>query len=316
MRSRVLQHFIPAEPGRRECGASTGSAPSASSARCCARRELVKELQPGLQPAVASPGSPVRLRLRLKRLRLAAREEIGGETLPYVHGLFRSRRAALQALRGSRTNRLVPADAGLRFRSAWRVLALPARAMRAACARAGRTCTSTTPAWPTRLARMKAAEWPHAGPLGIVERDPGRDATEVHVVDRWCYLGAARSDAEVAELLEGERAPRFDYDHYRILARHLGRHGVRTVPLAAPMHCELIVPGLFAGDADARRGAGAAARARPRGSAAASAPRRPGCRTRSSSARRRFRPARSRRPAAAADPGDSAGCAPTPCICG
>jgi DNA polymerase-3 subunit epsilon len=75
-------------------------------------------------------------------------------------------------------------------------------------------------------------EWPHPGPLGVVERDPEREATEIHVVDRWCYLGAARSDAELAELLEDERAPRFDYDHYRILSRHLARKGVRTMRLA------------------------------------------------------------------------------------
>jgi DNA polymerase-3 subunit epsilon len=84
------------------------------------------------------------------------------------------------------------------------------------------------------LARWKAADWPHAGPLGIVERNGDSEEAEVHVVDRWCYLGAARSDAEVAELLEGGRRGRFDFDHYRILARHLGRPGVRTLKLAAP----------------------------------------------------------------------------------
>ena len=79
-----------------------------------------------------------------------------------------------------------------------------------------------------RRPRQPAAvtAWPHRGPIGIVEED------EVHLVDRWCYLGTAVSDAEVAELL-GERthAPRFDPDHYRILSRHLGRRGVRVVPL-------------------------------------------------------------------------------------
>ena len=73
---------------------------------------------------------------------------------------------------------------------------------------------------------------PYPGPLGIVETDTSREATEVHVVDRWCYLGTASSDAELAELLEC-REPRFDCDDYRILARHFGRRGVRTVRLAA-----------------------------------------------------------------------------------
>jgi DNA polymerase-3 subunit epsilon len=82
------------------------------------------------------------------------------------------------------------------------------------------------------LARLKTREWPHAGPLGIVETDRQREATEVHVVDRWCYLGTAGSDAELAELLEAA-SPQFDYDHYRILARHMGKRGVRTMPLSA-----------------------------------------------------------------------------------
>jgi DNA polymerase-3 subunit epsilon len=84
----------------------------------------------------------------------------------------------------------------------------------------------------TALARLKSVDWPHRGPLGVVEADESRDATEVHVLDRWCYLGTATSDAEVAELLEARR-PRFDYDHYRILSRHLGKRGVRVVPLTA-----------------------------------------------------------------------------------
>ncbi len=81
-----------------------------------------------------------------------------------------------------------------------------------------------------RPRQFEPADWPHRGPLGIVETDHARDATEVHVVDRWCYLGTASSDPEVAEMLEA-REPRFDYNHYRILARHLGRRGVRVVPL-------------------------------------------------------------------------------------
>ena len=83
------------------------------------------------------------------------------------------------------------------------------------------------------LAPLKAADWPHRGALGVVETDRERDATEVHVVDRWCYLGTAQCDADVAELLEGGRRARFDYDHYRILARHLAKRGVRTRPLPA-----------------------------------------------------------------------------------
>src|SRR5205823_4891819 len=83
------------------------------------------------------------------------------------------------------------------------------------------------------LAKLRTAQWRHRGPLGIVERDPEGDASEVHVVHQWCYLGTARSDDELAGLLEAGPRPRFDYDHYKILTRHLGRKGVRVVELGA-----------------------------------------------------------------------------------
>jgi DNA polymerase-3 subunit epsilon len=81
-------------------------------------------------------------------------------------------------------------------------------------------------------AELCGPEWRHRGPLGIVERDPEGDASEVHVVHQWCYLGTARSDDELAELLAAGPRPRFDYDHYKILTRHLGRKGVRVVELS------------------------------------------------------------------------------------
>ena len=41
------------------------------------------------------------------------------------------------------------------------------------------------------------------------------------------------SEADRRALLEAGPRPRFDYDHYKILTRHLGRKGVRVVELGA-----------------------------------------------------------------------------------
>jgi DNA polymerase III subunit epsilon len=171
----------------------------------------------------------------MKRLRLAQPREIDGETLPYVHGLFRSRREALHALRGLADEyglclQTLGFDLPARAGACWR---FQIGRCRGVCAgrenvhvHHGRVAEA--------LSRLKALEWPHAGPLGIVERDAEREAIEIHVVDRWCYLGAASSDAELEELIEeAAGAPRFDYDHYRILSRHLATKGVRTVKLAS-----------------------------------------------------------------------------------
>jgi DNA polymerase-3 subunit epsilon len=234
MRSRVLQHFSVNTPWVREIRRIDWERTVGELGALLREAQRVKELEPAYNRRLRRPESLCGFAFDMKRLRLAQPHEIDGETLPYVHGLFRSRREALSALRGLADEYGLclqslgfdpPARAGV----CWR---FQIGRCRGVCAgrenvhvHHGRVAEA--------LARLKALEWPHGGPLGIVERDPQRDAAEIHVVDRWCYLGAADSDAELEELVAGARAPRFDYDHYRILSRHLARKGVRTVRLAS-----------------------------------------------------------------------------------
>ena len=83
------------------------------------------------------------------------------------------------------------------------------------------------------LAGIQTVAWPWRGPIGVIEADRENDATDVHVIDQWCYLGTAKSDAEVGGLLEGARL-RFDIDQYKLLVRHLRRPGVKTIRLSPP----------------------------------------------------------------------------------
>lgn len=73
------------------------------------------------------------------------------------------------------------------------------------------------------LARLRLPAWPFPGPIAIRERDVARAISEAHVCDRWRYLGSARTDPELAELLDVNALPEFDIDHYRILSRHLSQ---------------------------------------------------------------------------------------------
>jgi DNA polymerase III subunit epsilon len=72
----------------------------------------------------------------------------------------------------------------------------------------------------TALARPHPPPWPYPGPACV------REGHDVHVLDRWCYLGSARSADELWLLLEQNRPP-FDRDVYRILAKA----AARMVPL-------------------------------------------------------------------------------------
>ena len=77
------------------------------------------------------------------------------------------------------------------------------------------------------LAKLKIKSWPF--PTRIALRERSRDATELHVLEHWSYLGTARSEDELAELAcratggQGGRA--FDADVYKILVRYLSIHG-------------------------------------------------------------------------------------------
>ncbi|HYD57633.1 MAG TPA: exonuclease domain-containing protein [Burkholderiales bacterium] len=194
---------------------------------------LVKELAPAYNRQLQRPEGLCGFVFDGTRLRLAGAAEIDGDTLPLVRGLFRSRRAATAALR-------VLADAdGLCLQTLGFDASRRGACFRHQIARCRGVCAGKeNPHF--HLARVAAAlarfpgaaQWPHDGPLAIVERDRDRDAEEVHVVDRWCYLGSARSDEEVHDLLACREPAPFDYDHYRILERHLGKRGVRTLPLS------------------------------------------------------------------------------------
>jgi DNA polymerase-3 subunit epsilon len=232
LRSRVLQHFVVGAPWTPRVRRIEWRRTAGELGALLREAELVKQLDPVYNRQLRRPGKLCGFAFDGKRLRLAGADEIQADTLPYVYGLWRSRAAALQALRAAAdAHALCLQTLGFDVRKQGSCLRHQIGRCAGVCA--GRESIQVHHArLAAALAGLKSAEWPHRGPLGVVEHDASRDATEVHVLDRWCYLGTASSDGEVAELIESGR-PRFDYDHYRILTRHLGRRGVRVVPLAA-----------------------------------------------------------------------------------
>ena len=239
MRSRVRQHFSSLAPWTRAVRRIDWRRTTGELGALLLESRLVKELAPAHNRRLRKAEAVAGFAFDGRRLRLARADEIDAGTLGCLYGPFRSRGAARAALR----------ELADRHRLCLRAMGFEAgfgRAGRGACWRAqigrcGGVCAGreSIHAHHARLvaalAPLRNADWPHPGPLGVVETDAARDATEIHVVDRWCYLGAARDDGELAELLSersrGRREPVFDYDHYRILAAHLGKRGVRVVAL-------------------------------------------------------------------------------------
>jgi DNA polymerase III subunit epsilon len=235
MRSRVLQHFYAAATWLRAVRRIEWRRTVGELGALLLEAQLVKQLAPLHNRQLKRPEALCGFVFDGKRLRLAAASEIDAETLPFLYGVFRTRRAALQTLRTLADEHALCLQT-LGFDAKHRGSCFRHQIGRCAGVCANR---ESIHAHHARLAQalsaLKAPRWPYPGAVGIVEKDAARDATEVHAVDRWCYLGAARCEPELADALE-ER-PRFDYDHYRILTRYLtkgvARPAARVVPLSA-----------------------------------------------------------------------------------
>ncbi|MEW6689839.1 MAG: exonuclease domain-containing protein [Pseudomonadota bacterium] len=242
MRSRVLQHFAADvdSPREREIARELRRI---EWQRTCGElgallreAELVKKLAPVFNRHLRRTGELSAFAFDSKDLQLVNAEQINSETLPFLHGLFRSRRAALEALRGLANEHGLCLQA-LGFERGRRGACFRHQIGRCAGVCAGRESVHAHQArLAAALARLKTAAWPWRGPIGVLESDEERDATDLHVVHNWCWLGTANCEAEAAALLESPARARFDLDQYRILARHLGRGRARIVELGAPRH--------------------------------------------------------------------------------
>jgi len=239
MRSRVLQHFASDVHSPREAQIAreirriewrrTGGELGA----LLLEARLVKELLPVFNRQLRRANDLCGFLFDSKKLNLIQKEDINSSTLPDLCGVFRSKRAAMDALRGLadehrlclRTLGFEKSGHGACFRHQIKRCAGVCAGQESVHAHHARTAAA--------LAGLKTAAWPWRGPIGIVEEDRDREATDVHVVHNWCLLGTAHSEAEVAELLEGEPRPRFDLDHYKILSRHLARGRAKVVELGA-----------------------------------------------------------------------------------
>jgi DNA polymerase-3 subunit epsilon len=80
------------------------------------------------------------------------------------------------------------------------------------------------------LSSLKLKAWPFPGRVALRERNPRRGmpehmrGAELHVVDRWTYLGTARTEEELAALRATDSGGAFDIDVYRILVRYFAKN--------------------------------------------------------------------------------------------
>jgi DNA polymerase-3 subunit epsilon len=246
LRQRVLSHFnsdhklfkdmrISHEVHRlewRETAGETGA--------LLLEAQLIKKIQPihnrvlrrqkelcawQLRTAAAGHMAPV--------LTYASEQDFGGAE--HLYGLFGSKRKAEAALREmAETHQLCLAMLGLESRTQAHKPCFAYQLHRCHGACIGEEPVLLHQArLEAALAGLRVKTWPYAGAVGLVEN--GEDRHDVHVVHNWCFLGTARAENEIWELLnEAPARPAFDLDTYKILTRALARRQLKVRVLAKP----------------------------------------------------------------------------------
>jgi DNA polymerase-3 subunit epsilon len=163
--------------------------------------------------------------------RLVTAQELERTGFADLYGLFRSRSAALEAMREiAAAHGLCPIVLGLE-KGKGPCFAHQLKRCRGACVgKESRAAHALRLA--TALAQLRMRPWPFKGRVAV--REGGHDAGLI-VLDRWCYLGTARSEAELADLADSRPQPVFDLDTYKILSRYFAspRRNYEVIELAA-----------------------------------------------------------------------------------
>jgi len=145
-----------------------------------------------------------------------------------LFGPFRSRADALTALRAlAREYRLCAAAVGLESPGG-ACSGVPTRTCKGVCIGREHPAQHALRVMQA-LQRLRLPVWPYAGPVALVEEDTLNGRRELHVIDRWRYLGSALEAHEAHDWLSSRAPlPRFDVDIFRQLRRAL-EHGAYRV---------------------------------------------------------------------------------------
>ncbi len=152
-----------------------------------------------------------------------------------LHGMFRSRRAALNTLRKiADEHGLCHIGTGVQF-GPGPCLGHQLKRCRGLCV-GGESQIAHSVRMMQALLALRMQDWPHSGPIGVREHDSISGRTEVHVLDRWRWLGTAQSDSDLQDILESRMDTAFDAGIYRILLQYFRSRprDIRIIALDGP----------------------------------------------------------------------------------
>lgn len=232
IRSRVLSHLRTPQEARllKQTRHITHVATAGETGALLLEAQMVKTQQPLMNKKLRSVRQLCAFQLNGQALSVVSTQHVNFAMTPELYGLFRSRRAAMEALHVlADEHRLCLGMLGLERLPPGRACF---RSMLKKCAGA---CSGqeTAHAHHERLQQalehMRVACWPYDGAIAMVEQS--KDMTDYLVVRNWCYLGKA-SNLDDARKLDRVDAG-FDADGYKILCGPILKQSVPIVPLGA-----------------------------------------------------------------------------------
>ena len=87
------------------------------------------------------------------------------------------------------------------------------------------------------LSRYTIPPWPLEGPALLRERSLLSDRVDVHMLEDWCWLGTARDQGALGDLLDAPPRPQFDIDVMRLLLRRHAAGLLNLLPVEAAVTC-------------------------------------------------------------------------------
>ena len=136
-----------------------------------------------------------------------------------LHGMFRSRRTALNALRKAADEHgLCHIGTGVQT-GPGPCLGYQLKRCRGLCVGRESAIAHSMRLMQALLA-LRMRDWPHPGPIGIREHDAMTGRTEIHVLDRWRHLGSADANADLHDILQTRADTAFDAGVYKILVQY------------------------------------------------------------------------------------------------
>ena len=150
-------------------------------------------------------------------------------TTPDLFGLYSSRHATLDGLRNlADQHKLCYGALGLEKLAPGRGCFRASLHQCAGVCRGGESPAAHQARLLEALETLRVACWPHAGAIGLRERDE-EGLEQIHVIRQWCYLGSADTPAQARTL--DQPAAGFDADGYKILCRPLLSGTADLLPL-------------------------------------------------------------------------------------